>query len=133
MTCRATVLAVCLLCSAGPQLTDAAEPEDRHPYLENGFSLDLGVFYPDRQLDLQVNGSLGEANDHIDIDERFRLKDADETFAAEMSWRFRGRWSLVGQYFKSSDSASAVLGEDIEWGTSFSVPVVRLRQEMIFH
>ena len=33
-----------------------------------------------------------------------------------MSWRFRGRWSLVGQYFNSADTYRAVLEEDIEWG-----------------
>ncbi len=105
-----------MLCFAAPQLTDAAESEDLHPYLERGFSLDLGVFFPDRELDLRVNGSLVGDNDEIDFDQRRRVKRGDEIFSAEVSWRFRGRWSVVGQYFKSEDSNRAVLGEDIEWG-----------------
>ena len=105
-----------MLFFAGPQLTVAAESEDLHPYLESGFSLDVGVFFPDRKLDLRVNGSLAGINDEIDFDEGIRLGSADETFAAELSWRFRGKWSVVGQYFKSTDSARAVLEEDIEWG-----------------
>lgn len=113
---RSATLIVCVLCLAVPQLTVAAETEDVHPYLENEFSLDIGVFYPDRQLDLRVNGSLGLINDEIDFDERLRLKRNDDTFSAQLSWRFRGRWSVVGQYFKFSDTRRAVLEEDVEWG-----------------
>ncbi len=45
-------LVSCALCLAVPQFTVAEETGDVHPYLENGFSLDLGAFYPDRQLDI---------------------------------------------------------------------------------
>jgi hypothetical protein len=87
-----------------------------HPYLKNGFSLDLGIFYPDRQLELSVNGSLDGINKEIDFDKSVHLKKADNTFSAQLSWRFRDRWSVIGQYFRSSDSHRAVLEEDIEWG-----------------
>jgi hypothetical protein len=117
MACRTATLILCVLCFAAPRLTLAAESEDLHPFLERGFSLDVGVFFPDRKLDLRVNGSVaGIENDEIHFDEGIRLGNADETFAAELSWRFRGKWSVVGQYFKSTDSVSAVLEEDIEWG-----------------
>ncbi len=116
MDYRTIILVVYVICFAGPQLAVAAESEDLHPWLESGFSLDLGVFYPDRELDLRVNGTLTGINDEIDFDERRQLKSADEVFAGEMSWRFRGRWSLVGQYFNSTDTYRAVLEEDIEWG-----------------
>jgi hypothetical protein len=116
MNYRTTILVVCILCIVGSQLAVAAESEDLHPFLERGFSLDLGVFFPDRKLDLRVNGSLAGINDEIDFDEGIRLGNTDETFAAEISWRFRGKWSVVGQYFKSTDSVRSVLEEDIEWG-----------------
>ncbi len=116
MACRTATLVVCVLCFAVPRLTLAAESEDVHPFLERGFSLDVGVFFPDRKLDVRVNGSIAGINEEIDFDTGFQLGNADETFAAELTWRFRGKWSVVGQYFKSSDSASAVLQEDIEWG-----------------
>ncbi len=107
---------ICLLCFTAPQLAIAEDTEDLHPYLESGFSLDLGVFFPDRHLDLSVNGSVGGINDEIDFDQSFNLKSADDTFAGELSWQFRGKWSIVGQFFKSSDSTSVMLAEDIEWG-----------------
>ena len=116
MVCRTTTLVVCMFCIAGPQLTVAAESEDVHPYLERGFSLDVGVFYPDRELDLRINGSIAGINDEIDFDKRRQLKSGGDIFATELSWRFRGRWSFVGQFFSSADSRRAVLEEDIEWG-----------------
>jgi len=107
---------VSMLCFAAPQITIAAEPENLHPYLQRGFSLDVGVFFPDRKLDLSVNGSVAGINEDIDFDQGFKLKKADNTFAAELSWRFRGKWSVLGQYFQSSGSTGVVLEEDIEWG-----------------
>ena len=113
---RTAFFVVCMFCFAGPQLTVAAESENRHPSLESPFSIDIGVFYPDRELDLRVNGSIAGINNEIDFDRRRQFKSAGDIFAAELSWRFRGRWSFVGQYFKAEDGTSAVLKEDIEWG-----------------
>jgi len=116
VTRRTAPFIVCVLCLAGPQLTVAAEAEDRHPSLESPFSIDIGVFYPDRELDLRVNGSIAGINDEIDFDKRRQFKSAGDIFAMELSWQFRGRWSFVGQYFKAEDDNRAVLKEDIEWG-----------------
>jgi hypothetical protein len=112
---RASII-VCFVCCVGLQVAKAAETDDLHPYLESGFSLDLGMFFPDRHLDLSVNGSIADINDEIDFDKGLKLGSADSTFAAELSWRFRDKWSIVGQFFKSSDSGRLVLEEDIEWG-----------------
>ncbi len=105
-----------MLCIAAPQLTVAEDSEDLHPYLKSGFSFDLGLFYPDRQLDLRVNGSITGINDEIHFDEEVRLDRADNVFAAELAWRYHGKWSVIGQYFKSDDTTRVVLEEDIEWG-----------------
>ena len=116
MTCRTTTVVFCLLGLAAPQLAVAENSDDLHPYLESGFSFDLGIFYPDRNLDLRVNGTISGINDEIDFDKGFGVGSADNIFSAEMAWRYRGRWSIVGQYFKTSDTKRAVLEEDIEWG-----------------
>jgi hypothetical protein len=105
-----------MLCFAGAQLTVAAETEDRHSLLESPFSIDIGVFYPDRELDLRVNGTVSGINDEIDFDRRRQFTSAGDIFATELSWRFRGRWRFVGQYFKAEDGTSAVLEKEIEWG-----------------
>jgi hypothetical protein len=118
MNYRTTILVVFVLCFAGPRVAVAEESGNLHPWLESGFSLDLGVFYPDRELDLRVNGTVTTTaiNDEFDFDKRSQLDSTDEIFAGEMSWRFRGNWSLVGQYFSSADTYRVALDEDIEWG-----------------
>ena len=80
-------IVVCMTCLAVPQHTLAEESVDLHPFLHRGFSLDVGVFFPDRQLDLSVNGTIGVINREIDFDEGFNLKKADNVFAAEVAWR----------------------------------------------
>jgi hypothetical protein len=89
---------------------------DLHPFLTDGLSVDVGIFYPDREWDLRVNGSIGGPNAEIDFDEGLKLGNPDSLFAAEIAWRFKGQWSLLAQFFDSSDSARTVLEEDIEWG-----------------
>ena len=92
-----------------------ANDEDVHPLMTSGISIDAGIFLPVRELDLSVNGTIGQ-NDEIDFDKGFNLRNADAVFSGEMAWRFKSRWSFLAQYFKSSDSSTATLEEDIEWG-----------------
>ena len=105
-------LAVALI---NPIRSSAQETDELHPLLTNGFSIDIGLFYPSRELDLRVDGSLGP-NDEIDFDTGFNLGNPDEVFAGELAWRFRDNWSFLAQYFKSSDTRRATLAEDVEWG-----------------
>ena len=100
--------------AAFPSNCLADEANDVHPLLTTGFSLDVGIFYPDRELDIRVDGTLGR-NQEIDFDTSLNLGSPDEVFAGELAWRFRNDWSFLAQYFKSSDSSSRTLGEDIEW------------------
>ena len=92
-----------------------ANGEDVHPLMTSGISVDVGVFLPDRELDLSVDGTIGQ-NEKIDFDTGFRLRNADSVLSGEMAWRFRSRWSFLAQYFKSSDTRTVTLEEDIEWG-----------------
>lgn len=103
-----------LICS--PLAVGAQDSSDTHPYLTDTFFLDIGLFFPDRELNLSVDGSTGGDNAIIDFGEEFRLKESDETFAIDLGWQFGERWRLVGQYFESSGSSTWILDEDIEWG-----------------
>ena len=111
----AAVVILCAISSAMPIAALADQPNDLHPLLVNGFSLDVGVFYPDRNLNLRVNGTTAPINDPIDFDEAFKLKNASEVFAAELAWKFSENWSALAQFFKSSDTTRVTLGKDIEW------------------
>lgn len=104
------LLAVTMPCTASAQSS-----EELHPFLQRGFWVDVGMFFPDRELNLRVNGSLVGINDPIEFDERFGLENADETFAGELAWRYTQKWIFLAQYFKSSGSSQVVLDEDIAW------------------
>jgi hypothetical protein len=94
----------------------ADEPEDLHPLLSNVFSMDVGVFFSDRDLDLRVNGSVGIENEEFDFDEVAGRRDDEDIFAVEMAWRFSENWSARAQYFDSSQSTRTTLTQDVTWG-----------------
>ena len=111
--CRHVVVG--LLVIASQQQGHAANTSGVHPYLSDKFFVDIGVFWPSRRFSLSVNGSAGEVNDPIELEEDVSLKKADEVFCAEFGWRFGEKWRLVGQYFESSGNSTRLLEEDIEW------------------
>lgn len=104
-----------LLCVACMSAARGADHGDVHPYLRDTYSLDVGIFFPDRRFKIGADGSIAGDRAAVDFDEEFRLKTTDETFELDFGWRFAERWILGGQYFRSSNSGSAVLEEDVEW------------------
>lgn len=84
-------------------------------YLSEKFFLDLGIYFPNRDTRLGVDGVISGINDDFEFKRVAGLKEGDETFSADFGWRFGKKWSLLMQYFKSTGSAGAVLTEDIEW------------------
>jgi hypothetical protein len=92
------------------------ETDTVHPFLSNTYFIDIGAFFPDRVLNLSVDGSRGEDRDLILISEEVNFNESDTTLALEFGWHFGEKWRLVGQYFDSSGSDSWTLGEDVEWG-----------------
>ena len=60
-----SAIVVCMTCLAVPQLALAEESVDLHPFLHRGFSMDVGVFFPDRELNLSVNGTVDVINEEI--------------------------------------------------------------------
>jgi hypothetical protein len=86
---------------------------ERHPLLENDFTLSVGGYLPSKEVKLRVDGSSpGEA---IDFEERVNVVSDDTTAAVDFRWRFGEKWSVSGQYWKTSDSNTAELIEDITW------------------
>ncbi len=89
--------------------------KDIHPYLTDKFFVDLGVYFPNREIEFRVNGMLDTPNDIIDFDGEFGLDKSDQTFSLNFGWRFGEKWELGAQYFDASTGDSAVLEEDVEW------------------
>ncbi|MDJ0906128.1 MAG: hypothetical protein QNI96_08935 [Woeseiaceae bacterium] len=108
-------LAALLLLAATSSL--AQEAREVHPWLASKYSLDLGLFMPERQVELSVYGPIGSIQGQdIDFDERFGLKKRDDLFAMNFAWRFGEKWELGAQYFESTGQRSRTLDEDVEWG-----------------
>ncbi len=103
-------LSTCFLCVIAIPVSVLAQ-SDVHPYLENGFIVNAGAFFPRTDVDVGVDGTLTGPHPPVDLEGR------EETiFAAELIWRFGEKWSFRGQYFESGRDVAAVLEEDIEWG-----------------
>ncbi len=94
----------------------AEEQDDIHPYLTAEFFVDLGVYFPSREVQFQVDGLLTGPNDDIDFEGEFGLDKSDQTFSLNFGWRFGEKWELGAQYFDASNGGGAVLEEDVEWG-----------------
>jgi len=103
-------------CCAVFFVPDAYAEPGVHPYLTSKFSIQAGVYFPQQDIKIRVDGSLGFENEEIDFDEQLKLRDYDDVFVLEMLWRFGKKWSLRTQYFQENRRQVAVLEEDIEWG-----------------
>jgi hypothetical protein len=111
------VLVIVGLITAGETkpLYAADEQGKVHAYLTDTFSVDLGVYFPERQLRIRVDSPTGGPGDIIDFQTEFKDKRSDDIFSLNFGWRFGERWQLGAQYFKSSGGREAVLEEDVEW------------------
>jgi len=128
------VVLIGMLFAIDAQSLRAEEQSEIHPYLTETFFVDLGVYFPSREVRFQVDGTLAGQNADIDFETEFGLDKSDQTFSLNFGWRFGEKWELGVQYFDASSGDSAVLEEDVEWadvvfeqgsnvsvGTDFSV------------
>ena len=113
-TKRFTLFFLALACGSALSLPAAAQ-DGVHPHLTEKFSLDLGVFFPERRVTMSIDGPVIAAGEDIDFEESFGLKKSDNIFSLNFGWRFGEKWQLSAQYFASSGEWRKVLQEDVEW------------------
>jgi hypothetical protein len=89
-----------------------AAQDDVHPVLGAKYSLDMGLFFPERDIVLAA-GLTGVRE--IDFESELGLEKHDQIFAIDFRWRFGEKWSLAAQHFSASAAATVFLDEDIEW------------------
>ena len=94
----------------------AEEAEDIHPLLTTDFSLNVGVFFPERTFKIGIDATVPGIEREIDISEQLNLSTSETTEAYEIGWRFSEHWLLRTQYFSVGGSRSATLNEDVQWG-----------------
>ena len=112
-----SAISVIVFLSTG-QVAAAQEQGGVHPQLDSTFTVDIGLFYPDREARLRANGSTGSIigpAPYVDFASELKLGQSDETFAAEFGWKFGKRWSFLMQYFDSRGEGRVTLQEEVEW------------------
>ena len=100
----------------GPNAATAQEADASHPYLAREFYASLGIFFPERKVELRVDGTTPGINTNIDVSKRFRTGGSEQEASYEFGWRFGEKWLFRGQYFAVDSVSGAVLDEDVEWG-----------------
>lgn len=111
-----TALLLALTLIGAPPLAAAQVSDGVSPYLSKRYFASAGVFFPDRRLKFELDGSVPTVESTVDFSERFKLDGADESGSFEIGWRFGEKWLLRGQFFKVADSTTATLTEDVQWG-----------------
>ena len=109
------VVLIFVLIGSFTQLASAQEHGDVHPYLTEEFTVDIGIFFPEREFGIQVNSTIDGPSEPIDFEGDVGTKLSDELFSLNFGWRFGEKWQLEGQYFGASGSRGATLEEDVEW------------------
>ncbi len=89
------------------------EDVEKHPLLTDKFVFSGGLFFPNEQLKISVNGQAPD--DEIDLGEAFNLKSYNLTFDIGFDWRFAKKWKLSADFFRFSNVRTAELDEPIEW------------------
>ena len=92
---------------------------DVHPYLGGKYFASVGLFRSDQDVKLGLDASVNPdpgPSPYVDFSQTLGISSSDETFSAEIGWRFAEKWQLRGQYFEVDDNSRATLEEDVEWG-----------------
>jgi hypothetical protein len=111
-----TDLTACLLLAMLSGAVMAQEPDNStgyHPFLTDKFHLGIGGFWPQKSLQIQVDGS--DPAEEIDFEEDLGFDESESTTSLNFRWRYSKNWSLWGQYWAVDSEAGTILTEDIEW------------------
>ena len=87
--------------------------DDLHPSIESKYLLDVGVFFPERTVNLGAGASAPDGG--VDFGTKFGLNRTDQLFEVDLTWRFGDKWALAAQHFRLSGGRESVLEEDVEW------------------
>ena len=93
------------------------DEEDVHPFLTNKFMLNVGVFFPDKDLNISagVNINLPEPDPRADLSNSVKLSESDSVGAFQFRWDFASRWWLDFEYFKTDTDVGIRLEKDLTW------------------
>lgn len=107
------------------QFVLSQEEVEKHPLLTDKFIFTGGVFFPNKTLEIGVDGNINLPDlpdspvtlpgGDIDFGENFDINRFQSTFAVGFQWRFAKKWKLFADYFGVYNNWHAELDEPIEW------------------
>ncbi len=93
-------------------------------HLDDRFSISLGVFVANRDVETQLNGTT-ESGTKIDFENDLGLSTSVNVFRIDGYYRFNSRHRLNFSFFDLSRSGSRQIQTDIQWGDSlFTIDTV---------
>lgn len=84
-----------------------------HPYLSDRFHIELGLFIPDKDINLRVDGSLPGEN--IDFEDQVGASESENTGAVDFRWQFGKKWNFAAQAWRVNSGGRWELDENLEW------------------
>ncbi|MGD8580543.1 MAG: hypothetical protein PVI46_14520 [Lysobacterales bacterium] len=112
----AFVLAVVAVTAPSPARCDLSG--EHHPWFEDDFLVSLGSFLPNKSVKMNADGQV--PGSEIDFTNGLDATSDEITPSGTLRWKFGDKWSLWGQYFKTSDSGEktidgAIIWDDVEY------------------
>lgn len=107
------LLAILLVATVFSSPVAAQQAGDYHPLLTAKFSLGIGAYFPEKDFNIRVDGSVPDKE--FDFDDALKFNTSDTTASLDFRWRFGEKWSVMGQYWSLDSSGGAILEQDIEW------------------
>jgi hypothetical protein len=98
------------LASAQEQVPDSS---GHHPFLSDRFHIDLGMFAPNKDINIRVDGSV--PGEDIDLQDEVGASESESTFAIDFRWQFGRKWNFQAQAWSVDSAGRWELGEDLEW------------------
>lgn len=87
-----------------------------HPYLQDRWTIQLGVFYPDVSTTARLDNSALQRGTEVDFEDDLDLTDRKALGSILASVRLGERWRIEAEYFALNRSGTRAIGRTINWG-----------------
>ena len=93
------------------------DKQNLHPYLTNKFMFNVGMFFPDKHLNISAGAdfNLPEPDPQLNIRRLLKLRESENVAALQFRWNFENRWWLDLEYFNTDLNESIRLKNDLIW------------------
>jgi hypothetical protein len=113
---RRIVLAVSGMLVAGGALGADSSSWTVHPYLQDRWTIQLGVFYPDVSTTARLDNSALGRGTEVDFEDDLDLTDRKALGSILASVRLGERWRIEAEYFALNREGTRAINRTINWG-----------------